>query len=87
MTQGHRTIQLRNRETEGAPVGACNGTNRVFTLTLKPVSSGYLTVFKNGIRLREGRDYIFTAPNQVTLTNPPDYGDTLDFEYDANFTV
>ena len=62
--------------------GLRNSVNTVFTLSANFIV-GSTRVFLNGLRLTPGinYDYVETAPNQITFTNPPDNGDLITVDY------
>lgn len=54
-----------------SPDGARNGSNRVFTLDQSPVPIESLIVFKNGLALKPGITYDYTATGKVITFNSP----------------
>lgn len=54
-----------------SPVGARNGSNRTFTLEQSPVPIESLIVFKNGLALKPGIIYDYTASGKVITFNSP----------------
>ena len=65
-----------------SPSGAINGTNAVFTLSAPPVPPASLTLYRNGMVLRNGVDYTL-AVSTITFAAPsvPKSGDYLEAFY------
>jgi hypothetical protein len=64
------------------PAGLVNGSNAVFTLANAPSPAASLSLYRNGLFMRQGVDYSITG-NQVTffLTSVPQTGDLLVASY------
>src|SRR5579862_294428 len=65
--------------TDGeVPAGLVNGSNATFTLTLAPSPVASLLLFRNGLLMRQGSDYLVSG-NTVTFftTSVPQTGDLL----------
>jgi uncharacterized protein YoxC len=65
------------------PSGTINGTNLTFTLAATPSPAASLTLFKNGVLLTQGADYVLSAAT-VTFANTtvaPQAGDSLTASY------
>jgi hypothetical protein len=73
------TVAYVDAET---PAGTLNGSNTVFTLTTAPEPVASLTLFRNGILLKQGSDYTL-AVTTVTFfsTEAPQSGDLLTASY------
>jgi uncharacterized protein YoxC len=65
------------------PSGTINGTNLTFTLAATPNPTASLTLFKNGVLLTQGADYVLSGAT-VTFANTtvaPQVGDSLTASY------
>lgn len=61
------------------PSGTMNSSNTIFTIANTPIS-GSLKVYWGGQKLRVNVGYTLSGTT-LTLTNPPDSGDTLEVDY------
>lgn len=73
------------KETE-ATLGPVNGANNLFTLSYLPSSNASVNLYRNGLHLREGRDYTL-AGKAITFTSAPDVNDTVDATYRGEFNA
>jgi hypothetical protein len=65
------------------PSGTINGTNLTFTLAATPNPAASLALFKNGVLLTQGADYVLSGAT-VTFANTtvaPQVGDSLTASY------
>lgn len=80
------TILKAWTDTEGATVGLCNGTNKVFTLTHIPDPIRTF-VHLNGLRQRGGGfDYTFSGNQTITFNTAPPSGSTIDIDCQGKFS-
>ena len=81
---------------EETPAGVLDGQNDTFTIQFQPLPWAAIKLYRNGSRLKRGRDYILTGPNHTQIVfqkpcgiMPPPYvdlclpiaGDTLLTDY------
>lgn len=73
------------------PIGKVNGTNKAFTLSTPSLGSASIKVFRNGLRLFQIEDYSLSrntaGATVLSLTKPPNVGDHLLVDYQAEFSV
>lgn len=64
------------------PGGAANGSNTAFTLAFAPSPAGSLLLYRNGLLMKQGTDYVLTG-NAVTFfaAATPQSGDSLVASY------
>jgi hypothetical protein len=61
-----------------APTGTVNGSNVTFTVSQIPYSAANLSLYQDGIRLRNGVDYsIVLSTKTITMTAAPAAGQDL----------
>ena len=74
-------IQIRTHFVEEAQLsGPVNGINTSFLLPSAPSPTSSLHLFRNGLRMKAGVDYILTG-NSVTFASAPQVGDLLLADY------
>ncbi len=64
-------------EVQETPSGTINGSNVTFTLANTPVSNAAVSIFQNGIFMRQGTDYSISGTT-LTMTVAPVVGQQLD---------
>lgn len=76
---GNPTLQFHENETPGGIVDASNPT---FTLAAAPVPASSLQLFRNGILMKVGLDYVLSGTTLTFLTGAiPQPGDVLQVSY------
>jgi hypothetical protein len=74
-----------NAET---PAGSVDGQNRTFTLSKRPDPTASLQLYRNGVLLREGVDFVLTGTDiVVTSEQKPILGDSLVAYYSSETTA
>jgi hypothetical protein len=68
--------QAANFSDNESPAGTPNGTNTTFTLSFAPTPGLSLRLYKNGVLLRQGTDYLLAGAT-VTFASPPQATDLL----------
>lgn len=64
------------------PAGTVNGTNTVFTLLNAPSPAGSLDLYRNGLLMAQGSDYVLTGNTiQFFLLSTPQPGDVIIASY------
>ena|SRR5215813_2467063 len=58
--------------SEEVPSGVLDGANSTFTLSFQPLPWSSLHLYRNGLRLKRGLDYVLSGQNhnQVVFCNP-----------------
>jgi hypothetical protein len=74
---------------KGEPLaGTIDGVNRAFTvsrdiqLNVGPGTHS-IAVYKNGVRMKQGEDYVYSAARTITFTTAPPVGSVLLADYDT----
>ena len=71
---------IANIFLQEVPTGTVNGVNAVFTMSQVPHSLNCVSVYVNGLILRQGTDYNISNKT-ITLTSAPDEGSDVYVTY------